>query len=197
MFEGEGPCGLMWTVGRAALVSLRMIPIGVVLATAACQPSTQTESETARSAVTPESPLDKRFQDRGLLAKYTLLKRDQWTLNTGGTNFYYSFADSGNDRAVSVEMGPSADNITTMGISWNGQSTLQPARLTMTRQQFLRDLLQALFPDASGDDVVSLVEVEQSRNYPDGSNTMPRKKVGAFGVYAGTVGESLVVGIEK
>lgn len=138
-----------------------------------------------------------QFEKSNFLVKYKLQSKDQWSLGAQGTNFSYSFADPESGRATSVEMGTSAAAIRRLGVSWNGRSTVQPARLTPTRQQFLTDLLGVCFPDVGAEAIVSLVRTGQAKNYPDGSNTMPRAKVGTVSMYVGTVGESRVVGIER
>ena len=138
-----------------------------------------------------------QFEKSTFLVKYKLVSKDQWSLRTGGTNFSYSFADTESGRTTSVEMGPTAATVKRLGISWNGRSTLQPARLTQRRQEFLTDLLGACFPGVGADSIASLVKTAQTMNYPDGSDSMPRTKVGMVSVYVGTVGESLIVGTER
>lgn len=137
------------------------------------------------------------FEKSAVFVKYTLQSKDRWTLKTGGVNFYYVFRDPESQEGVIVELSSDPKKITQLAISWNGRSTLQPATLTQGRERFLRDVVRSCFPDVSPQAVVQLVGSEQKKNYPGGSDAMPRRRLGALSVYAGTVGNSLVVGIRQ
>jgi hypothetical protein len=64
-------------------------------------------------------------------------------------------------------------------------------------QDFLRDLLGSTFPDIKPNALISYVRGQKGKNYPGGGNAIPRKRLNGAGVYCGTVGETLIVGIER
>ena len=144
----------------------------------------------------PRTLLDE-LESSEVFARHRLEKKKHWSLTSGGENFSYTFPDEESGDGIGLEVGPSANNITTVGISWYGESTDRPARLTAAREQFLRDMLSVIFPDIDRDAVVKVTRSEQSKDYPEGSDAMPRHTVGGYKVYVGTVASSLIVGVDK
>lgn len=138
------------------------------------------------------------LEQSSFFVKYPPVRKSQWALKSGGTNFSYSFPDPDNPgQSFGVEVSPDAVNITQAGVSWHGTSISAPARLTPLREEFLRDWLRAVFPEIDVERVVAIAREEQERNYDGGSSAMPRKRVPGFDVIAGTVASSLVVGVER
>lgn len=138
------------------------------------------------------------FENSSFLKNYRLREKDSWSLKSGGRNFFYGFHDPENSYSgISVELSASASDIKKIAVSWYGASTYQPATLTKTKQQFLRDLLLVVIPTVSPDKVIGYVRSHQSKNYPGGGNSIPRARIEKITIYAGTVGEALIVGIEK
>jgi hypothetical protein len=136
------------------------------------------------------------FESSTFYKKYSVREKDVWTLRSGGKNFHYSYKDPENPYSgFSVELSSDPSNIRKIGISWSGKSIYHPAQLTKVREQFLRDLLLVVEPTVDPDTVIAYVKSQQVNNYPGGSNTMPRKQLGKAAIYAGTVGEGLIVGI--
>ena len=78
-----------------------------------------------------------------------------------------------------------------------GSQYITPARLTKVKEQFLRDLLLVVEPTVDPDTVIAYVKSQQVNNYPGGGSVIPRKQLGKAAIYAGTVGEALIVGIER
>ena len=128
------------------------------------------------------------LEQSAFFVKYPPVRKSQWALQSGGTNFSYSFPDPDNPgQSFSIELSPNASNITQAGVSWNGASTSAPARLTPLREEFLRDWLRAVFPEINVERVVEIAREQQEMNYDGGSRDMPRKRVPGFDVIAGTV----------
>lgn len=138
------------------------------------------------------------LEQSSFFVKYPPVRKSQWALKSGGTNFSYSFPDADNPgESFSFELSPDAVNITHAGPSWYGTSISAPARLTPLREEFLRDSLRAVFPEINVERVVEIAREQQERNYDGGSQDMPRKRVAGFDVIAGTVGSALHVAVER
>lgn len=140
-----------------------------------------------------------QFEKSVLFQKYKLISKDHWSLRAGGINFWYSFPDPDNpdNQNASVEMSSEPADIRTLAISWIGESTSNPASLTRRRELFLREVLQATYPDIDSTAIAAFVRAEQRKRYPGGGNAMPRKRLASASVHAGTVGSRLIVGIER
>jgi hypothetical protein len=82
-----------------------------------------------------------------------------------------------------------------LGVTFYGNSLSSPARLSTRKQHFIRDLLRSTFPTVDAGAFVVLVRSEAERDYPDGSNSMPRHPIGGELAFAGRVGADLVIGI--
>jgi hypothetical protein len=137
------------------------------------------------------------FERSVFLQKYKPTSKENWGLNTGGKTFNYSFSDPENaDSSRSIGMSSDPTNLTKMSLSWNGKSTLAPAKFTKVKEEFLRDLLASTYPSIKANDLIEYVGQQQGRNYPGGGNTMPRKQLAGAAVQCGTVGETLIVSVE-
>ena len=138
------------------------------------------------------------FEKSQFLKKYKIVRKSNWSLKTGGTNYSYAFADpEGTDEKISVELSSEPFFLTRLGISFHGTSLRSPATFSQSREIFLRDLLSSTHPDVPIEKVISLVKSEQGRTYDGGSNQMPRVPIGNASVYVGTVGVSLIVGLSR
>lgn len=139
-----------------------------------------------------------QFEKSEVFQKYAIRERSQWTLNTGGVNFNYMFTDPDSpDERSSIEMTSDQGNIKTLGIILKGSSTLQPAKLTVRREERLYNLIRFFYPTLNFDELMALIRAEGGISYDGGSDSMPRKKFNADSVYVGTVGPDLIVGIES
>lgn len=137
------------------------------------------------------------FERSAFLQKYKPTSRENWGLNTGGRSYSYSFSDPENaDSSRGIGMSSNPSNLTRMSLSWNGKSTLAPAKFTKAKEEFLRDLLASTYPSVKADDLIAYVRQQQGKNYPGGGSTMPRKKLAGATVQCGTVGETLIVSVE-
>ena len=138
------------------------------------------------------------FENSTFYKKYSVREKNVWTLKSGGKNFYYSYQDTENPYSgFGVELSSVPSNIKEITICWHGKSIYHPARLTKVKEQFLRDLLLVVEPTVDLDTVIAYVKSQQVNNYPGGGNAIPRKQLGKAAIFAGTVGEALIVGIEK
>jgi hypothetical protein len=140
----------------------------------------------------------KSFENSDFYKKYKIKEKSSWNLNSGGRNFYYSYTDPDNPgQSFSLELSHDPSNIKSIGIVWHGLSISDPATFTPKRQQFLKDLLLTIDSKFDSSPVLSYIKNQQKKNYPGGSNAMPRKKIGNLLFYGGIVGSDLVLGIEK
>ena len=138
-----------------------------------------------------------RFENSLFNKKFLLKSKDSWTLKVGGNDFYYSYTDHENQySSVAVELIGEKNNIQGVAISWNGESTLSPAKLTRPKEVMLGKLLEVIAPDLPIQDVVKYIRSQQDIRYPGGGNSMPRTKIGKYKVHAGHVGETLIFGLE-
>ncbi len=136
------------------------------------------------------------FENSAFSKKYQAKKSDSWALKSGGMNFSYAYADSESSESVSncgVELSADRNNVTHYGVQWHGESTLKPARLTVKREEFLRDLLSSISEKIHKDAVIAYVKKNQATRYPGGMNTAPQEKIGNILVRSGVVGPSLIV----
>lgn len=125
-------------------------------------------------------------------------KKDSWPLNTGGINNSYSFDDTENlGASISVSITETKSGPSDVSVIWYGKSTKAPARMTKTKEAFLSDVLHNAAPGVSPQQVVAYIKKAGSKNYPGGSTAMPRTTIAGLKMHAGTVGESLIVGIER
>lgn len=125
-------------------------------------------------------------------------KKDSWPLKTGGINNSYSFDDTENlSTSINVSMTETKHGTSNVSVIWYGKSTRAPARMTKTKEAFLADLLRNAAPDISPQQVIEYIKKVGSKDYPDGSTVMPRTSIRGIKMYAGSVGESLIVGIER
>ncbi len=129
---------------------------------------------------------------------YKPVRKSNWSLKTGGTNYSYAFADpDGTAENLSVELSSNSIFLTKLGVSFHGTSLRNPAIFTERRERFLRALLASTHPDVSIDKIVQLVRSEQGRTYSGGSDAMPRIEVGNAHLFVGTVGATLIVGLDR
>lgn len=123
--------------------------------------------------------------------------KDGWKVADGGYYTTYSIPDTetpGQSVSFSITEGKAGPTGTV--ISWHGTSNLKPARLTKTKEVFLADFLRAASPTTKAEDVIKYVKKVGSKNYEEGSNAMPRTTVAGLHMFSGSVGESLMVGLE-
>jgi hypothetical protein len=139
----------------------------------------------------------KAFEATDFYRKHSPTKKS-WPLATGGRNTSYSFADTENPyTSVSVEITESKSGPSEFAIIWYGKSTLSPARMTKTKEAFLRDFLHAAASTVNAEGVIKYIKKVGSKNYEDGSNAMPRTTISGMHVFSGSVGESLMVGLAQ
>jgi hypothetical protein len=138
------------------------------------------------------------FERSPFFQKHRLVRKDEWALKSGGKNYSYSFADPENSYSgIGIELSSNPADVKKISVSWHGKSTNEPARFTKAKENFIRDLLSSSFSDAKPEAVISYVRAQQGKRFPGGGNEMPRKTIGGIGVYSGTVGETLIVGVER
>lgn len=138
------------------------------------------------------------FEKSNFLKTHKPIRKSNWALKTGGTNYSYAFADpEGTDQNVSVDLSSEPLLLTRLGVSFHGTSVANAARFTERRERFLRDLLSSTHPDVHIDRLIALVKSEQARNYDGGSDQMPRVSLGSASAFVGTVGSSLIVGLQS
>lgn len=138
------------------------------------------------------------FERSPFFQKHRPIRKDEWALKSGGKNYSYSFADPDNSYAeIGVELSSNPADVREISVSWNGKSINEPARLTKSKENFIRDLLSSSFSDVKPEAVISYARAQQGKRFPGGSNEIPRKSVSGVGVYSGTVGETLIVGVER
>jgi hypothetical protein len=138
------------------------------------------------------------FERSPFFQKHKLVSKDEWALKSGGKNYYYSLADPENSYSgIGVELSSDPANVKKISVSWHGKSTPEPATFTRPKEVFLRDLLGSTFSDIKPDALISYVGGQKGKNYPGGGNVIPRKRLDGVGVYCGTVGSTLIVGIER
>lgn len=138
-----------------------------------------------------------KFENSLFNKKFLLKSKDSWTLKVGGNDFYYSYTDNENQySSITVELIGEENNIRGVAISWDGESTLSPAKLTQPKKVMLGKLLEVIAPDLRIQDIIKYIRSQQDIRYPGGGNSMPRTTIGKYKVYAGHVGESLIFGLE-
>jgi len=125
-------------------------------------------------------------------------KKDSWPLKTGGMNNSYSFDDTENlGTSINVSMTETEHGTSNVSVIWYGKSTRAPARMTKTKEAFLTDVLRNAAPSISPQKVIAYIKKVGSKDYPEGSTVMPRTPIAGIKMHAGSVGESLIVGIER
>jgi len=152
----------------------------------------------AASSVT-QSKTIADFESSTFYKKETLVEKSKpYDLRSGEKNNSYSFKDTENSySSFGVEITTEGQDVVRISIHWNGQSTLQPAKMTPKRIEQLKNL--ADFWGVSGQvrAIVDYVKSQQSKNYPGGSDQAPRKSLGPISIHCGTTGETLWVGWES
>lgn len=125
-------------------------------------------------------------------------KKDNWTFKTGGMNYDYEFSDPENSySSTGVTITESTSGPSSVSVAWYGTSTLSPARLTETKETFLRNVLRNAAPGVKPDDIVAYIRKVGTKRFSGGSRAMPRTLIAGMRVYSGTVGESLMIGLER
>jgi hypothetical protein len=124
--------------------------------------------------------------------------KDGWKVANGEYYTTYSIPDTENPgQSVGFSITEGKAGPTATVVSWHGTSNLKPARLTKTKEAFLADFLRAASPTTKAEDVIKYVKKVGSKNYEDGSNAMPRTTIAGLHMFSGSVGESLMVGLER
>ena len=136
------------------------------------------------------------FEGSTFSKKYPATRKTSWALRSGGMNFSYPYADSESDSGSSVELSSDASRITHYGISWHGESKQLPAKLTLKREAFLRDLLRFIDSNAAADAVVAYVRKNAMLRYSAGMSAAPLHNIGGIGVKAVVVGSSLIITLD-
>lgn len=136
------------------------------------------------------------FESSTFYKKETLVtKSPPYDLRTGGKNNSYSFKDTENAYdSFGVELTTKGQDVVQVGIHWNGQSTLQPAKITPKRIEQLKDLADFWGAPSQAKAIVDYAKSQQSKDYPDGSNQAPRKSLEPISIHCGTTGPTLWVG---
>lgn len=136
------------------------------------------------------------FESSTFYKNETLItKGPPYDLRTGGKNNSYSFKDTENAySSIGVELTTRGQDIVEVGIHWNGESTLRPAKISSKKIEQLKNL--AAFWGVSGQakSIVDYAKSQQSKHYSGGSNQAPRKSLGPISIHCGTTGETLWVG---
>lgn len=135
------------------------------------------------------------FESSGFFKKLALVSKDAWKLKTGGRNNSYSFKDSENPySSFGVELTTIGANIVEVGIHWNGKSTSAPAKITANKREQLTDLAKFWGVENQTKQILEYANSQQSKRYPGGSSTAPRKRLGQINIHCGTTGETLWLG---
>ncbi|MBK6959502.1 MAG: hypothetical protein IPH22_15525 [Nitrosomonas sp.] len=136
------------------------------------------------------------FESSAFYKKETLVSKDPpYDLRTGGKNNSYSFKDTENtNSSIGVELTTKGQDIVEVGIHWNGQSTLRPAKLSPKKIEQLKTLAAFWGTHSQANAIVDYAKSQQSKHYSGGSNQAPRKSLGPISIYCGTTGETLWVG---
>lgn len=136
------------------------------------------------------------FESSAFYKKETLVSKDPaYDLRTGGRNNSYTFKDTENtNSSIGVELTTKGQDIVEVGIHWNGQSTLRPAKLSPKKIEQLKNLATLWGAHGQASAIVDYAKSQQSKHYPSGSDQAPRKSIGPISIYCGTTGETLWVG---
>lgn len=139
----------------------------------------------------------KTFEASNFYRKYKP-KKQSWKLSNGATNYSYLIDDTENSgQSIGIDITEDKAGTNSVSVSWTGTSNLNPARMTKTKEGFLTEFLQAASPITSAADVVKYIKKAGSKNYPDGSNAMPRTTIGGLHMVSGSAGSNLIVGLER
>jgi hypothetical protein len=138
------------------------------------------------------------FESSGFYEKSSLVRKNIWPLRSGGKNFSYSYEDPENSHSsISVELSSNPSNIKKIVISWSGRSTRRAPRVTKVKERFLRDLLAVVAPAIDFNNAIAYAKSQEAKTYDIGGDAMPRKRFGKAALYAGIVGGTLIVGIDR
>jgi hypothetical protein len=138
----------------------------------------------------------KAFEATDFYRKYKPMK-DSWKITSGDTNNAYMIDDIENPgQSIGIEITEGKAGTNSASVSWTSTSNLKPARMTKTKEAFLTEFLRAASPTTKPDDVIKYIKKVGSKNYEDGSNAMPRTTIGGLHMHSGSVGSSLIVGLE-
>jgi hypothetical protein len=154
---------------------------------------TTSSPQKATPAPKPRTITD--FESSAFFKKQVLVSKDAWDLRTGGRNNYYAFKDSENPySSFSVEMTTKGQDVVEIGISWNGKSTDQPAKITPKKMEHLTDLALFWGIGKQAKQIIDYAKSQQSKRYRGGSSQAPRKTLGQITIHCGTTGETLWIG---
>ncbi|MDO9101045.1 MAG: hypothetical protein Q7J20_03830 [Candidatus Nitrotoga sp.] len=136
------------------------------------------------------------FESSTFYKKETLISKDPaYDLRTGGKNNSYFFKDTENTySSIGVELTTKGQDIVEVGIHWNGQSTLRPAKMAPKKIEQLKDLAAFWGVPGQAKAIVDYAKSQQSKHYSGGSSQAPRKSLGPISIHCGTTGETLWVG---
>ena len=148
---------------------------------------------TMSGTIKPKTIAD--FEASAFYNKQILERKDAWDLRSGGRNNYYAFEDSENpNSSFSVELTTKGQNVVKIGISWNGESTYQPAKITPKKIEQLTDLAIFWGIGKQAKQIIDYAKSQQSKRYKGGSSQAPRKTLGQITIHCGTTGETLWLG---
>jgi len=138
---------------------------------------TTSSPQKATPAPKPRTITD--FESSAFFKKQDLVSKDAWNLRTGGRNNYYAFKDFENPySSFSVEMTTKGQDVVEIGISWNGKSTDQPAKITPKKMEHLTDLALFWGIGKQAKQIIDYAKSQQSKRYRGGSSQAPRKTLG-------------------
>ena len=155
-------------------------------------------SAPVNTAAAKGSPLTspKAFEATDFYRKYRP-KKESWKITNGDTNNSYLIDDTENPgQSIGIEITEGKAGTNSASVSWTGTSNLKPARMTKTKESFLTEFLYVVSPTTKPEDVIKYIKKVSSKNYEDGSNAMPRTTIGGLHMHSGSVGSSLIVGLE-
>ncbi len=156
--------------------------------------------DAAKLEVAMTSPLTvKDFEGSEFFAKHRVGNAKNWSLKTGGSDFSYSAPDPDGPAFLSstgIELYSDPAAVTHVSIEFHGNSINAPATFTAAKEAFVRDFVAATFPEMKADQIVQIVNEQQSIDYDSGS-VMPRVPLGKGHVAAGRSGEGLYILLER
>lgn len=138
------------------------------------------------------------FESSTFYKKETLIsKNPAYDLQTGGRNNSYSFKDTENTYSnIGVDLTTKGQDIVKIGVHWNGQSTLHPAKMSAKKIEQINNLAAFWGIPNQAKAIIDYAKLQQLKNYSDGSDQAPRKSIGSINIHCGTTGETLWVGWE-
>ena len=163
------------------------------LALAACGPSQQ-PAERGKAAESKEAAIRLSVQDfeRSSFCRRHPPKTRQSEAGTVAYSFDDAYSES---RRIVVELGSNPDRISTITVTWFGE-TYRPAAWSSIKKQFIADLMESTFWDVDYGQVSSYVLEHQKDLYSPAQAAAPMGESGVR-IRAGTAGSGLVVSLAR